>query len=292
MVLDLSLQFILNGLVTGAFYGLSALGLTLIFGMMKVINFAHGEFYMMGGILGYYLTTVLGLDFFLAISIVVAVVAAFGWVVDRVLIRPLRGKDILSSALVTIGLSIFLVNTFLVLAGTTPRRIETPFEAKPIFLGPVVITETRIFAVVVGVVALVLVHLLIRRTRLGKAMRATFQQTDAAALVGINIERIYGITFALGASMAAVSGVLLGSIFVAQPTVGGLISLKAFVVVILGGMGSFAGAVIGGLILGVTESLWGGFVSTGYQDVVGFALVILILLIRPYGLFQTHVERV
>src|SRR5690606_31578103 len=150
-----------------------------------------------------------------------------------VLIRPLRGKDILTTALVTIGLSIFLVNTFLVLAGTAPRKIETPFASKPLIFGPVVITEARVFAVCFGAAVIFAAHLLIQKTRLGKAMRATFQQKEAAALAGINVERIYGFTLALGAAMAAVSGVLLGSIFVAQPTVGGLISLKAFVVVIL-----------------------------------------------------------
>src|SRR5579883_2675822 len=122
-MLDLTLQFLVNGLVVGAFYALSALGLTLILGQMQVVNFAHGEFYMMGGIIAYYLTAGLGLDFFAAIVVVVVVMAAFGWLVDRALIRPLRGQDILSTALVTIGLSIFLVNTFLLLAGTAPRKI-------------------------------------------------------------------------------------------------------------------------------------------------------------------------
>jgi branched-chain amino acid transport system permease protein len=291
-MLDLTLQFLVNGLVVGAFYALSALGLTLILGQMQVVNFAHGEFYMMGGIIAYYLTAGLGLDFFAAIVVVVVVMAAFGWLVDRALIRPLRGQDILSTALVTIGLSIFLVNTFLLLAGTAPRKIATPFSTKPILLGPVVINEPRIFAVCVAAAAIAGTHLLIHHTRLGRAMRATFQNKEAAALVGIEVERIYGFTFALGTVMAAISGVLLGSIYVAQPTVGGLISLKAFVVVILGGMGSFAGAVFGGLILGVAESLWGGLVSAGYQDVIGFAFVIAILLVRPYGLFHAKVERV
>lgn len=291
-MLDLTLQFLVNGLVVGIFYALSALGLTLIFGLMEVVNFAHGEFYMMGGILAYWLATVLGINFFVTILLVIMLMAAFGWVVDRLLIRPLRGQDILSTALVTIGLSIFLVNTFLVVAGTAPRKIAAPFSTKPIFLGPVVINEPRIFAACIAVASIVAVHLMIRHTRLGKAMRATFQNKEAAALVGIEVERIYGFTFALGTAMAAISGVLLGSIYVAQPTVGGIVSLKAFVVVILGGMGSFAGAILGGLMLGIAESLWGGFVSTGYQDAIGFAFVIIVLLLRPQGLFHAHVERV
>jgi branched-chain amino acid transport system permease protein len=291
-MVELALQFIVNGLVTGAFYALSGLGLTLIFGMMKVVNFAHGEFYMLGGMLGYYFAGVVGLDYYLTIVIVVAAMGAFGWLVERGLIRPLRGKEILTTALATIGLSIFLVNTTLVIAGSTPQRIPTPFPSKPILLGPIVLNEARIFAVAIGAVAILAAHLLIRRTELGRAMRATFQQREAAALVGIDVERVYGITFALGTAMAALSGVLLCSIFAAQPTVGDLISLKSFVVVILGGMGSFAGAVVGGLLLGVAESLWGGFFATGYQDLVGFVFVILILLLRPQGLFKTEVARV
>lgn len=291
-MLDLALQFLVNGLVVGAFYALSALGLTLILGLMEVVNFAHGEFYMMGGIIAYYLTSVLGLDFFSSLAIVIIVMAGFGWLVDRVLIRPLRGQDILSTALVTIGLSIFLVNTFLLIAGTAPHKVATPFSPRPLLLGPVVINEPRLFAVAVAAAAIVGTHLLIHHTRIGGAMRATFQNKEAAALVGVEVERIYGFTFALGTVMAAISGALLGSIYVAQPTVGGLVSLKAFVVVILGGMGSFAGAILGGLILGVAESFWGGFVSAGYQDVIGFAFVIAILLVRPYGLFHAKAERV
>jgi branched-chain amino acid transport system permease protein len=134
-------------------------------------------------------------------------------------------------------------------------------------------------------------HLLIQRTKLGRAMRATFQDPMAAQLVGIRSNQVYAVTFALGAALAGVAGMLLGSIYVAQATIGGLVSLKAFVVVILGGMGSFAGAIVGGLILGVTEALWGGYVATGYVDAIGFGLVILMLLVRPYGLFSKQAER-
>jgi branched-chain amino acid transport system permease protein len=134
-------------------------------------------------------------------------------------------------------------------------------------------------------------HLLIRRTKLGRAMRATFQDAMAASLVGIRSNQVYAMTFALGAALAGVAGMLLGSIYVAQATIGGLVSLKAFVVVILGGMGSFAGAIVGGLILGIVEALWGGYIATGYVDAIGFALVIVMLVFRPYGLFSRQAER-
>ena len=283
---EAGLQFLVNGLVTGCFYALIALGLTLIFGMMGVVNFAHGEFFVLGGVFAYWFVALMGMPFWLAVILVVVVMALLGAAFDVTMVRPLRTAHILSSALVTIGLSIFLLNTTLLLFGPSPRAIETGFARKPILLGPVVLTEARVFAVVLGIVAIVLLHLLIQKTKLGRAMRATFQNRDAAALVGVNIEFIYTFTFAIGTAMAALAGALLGAIFVVHPSTAELATLKAFVVVILGGMGSFPGAVAGGLILGIVESLWGGYFSTGYQDVIGFVLVILILLFKPTGLFS------
>jgi branched-chain amino acid transport system permease protein len=269
-VLEAGLQFFVNGLVTGCFYALIALGLTLIFGMMGVVNFAHGEFFVLGGVFAYVFVALMGMPFWLAVILVVVAMGLIGALFDVLLVRPLRGAHILSTALVTIGLSIFLLNTTLVLFGPSPRAIETGFAKKPILIGSVVLTEARVFAMILGIVAIYLAHLLIRKTRLGRAMRATFQNRDAAALVGVNIELVYTFTFALGTAMAALAG-----------------AQKAFVVVILGGMGSFPGAVAGGLILGIVESLWGGFFSSGYQDVIGFVLVILLLLFKPTGLFST-----
>ena len=283
---EAGLQFLVNGLVTGCFYALIALGLTLIFGMMGVVNFAHGEFFVLGGVFAYWFVALMGMPFWLAVILVVVVMTLLGAAFDLLLVRPLRTAHILSSALVTIGLSIFLLNTTLLLFGPSPRAIETGFARKPILLGPVVLTEARVFAVVLGIAAIVLLHLLIHKTKLGRAMRATFQNRDAAALVGVNIEFVYTFTFAIGTAMAALAGALLGAIFVVHPNTADLATLKAFVVVILGGMGSFPGAVAGGLVLGIVESLWGGFFSTGYQDVIGFVLVILILLFKPTGLFS------
>lgn len=288
---DLFLQFVLNGLVNGTFYALSALGLTLIFGLMRLVNFAHGEFYMMGGLLGWSVTSLIGLDFFTGLVIVVAVMAAFGWLLDRFVIVRVRDKGPEPGILLTIGLAIFLTNTALLLVGTAPHKVVAPASSEPLILGPVIITKVRIFAVGMSILAIVGARLLIQKTKLGRAMRATFQDATAASLVGIDTASIYASTFALGSALAATSGMLLGSIYVAQASIGGLISLKAFVVVILGGMGNFAGAILGGLILGVAEALWGGYVQTGTVDIVGFALVILILFFRPYGLFSIRAER-
>jgi branched-chain amino acid transport system permease protein len=258
---------------------------------MRVVNFAHGEMYVIGGLLGWVLTGVVGLDFFTSLAVVVFGMGVAGWLIDRVLVSRVRDQDEEVGLLLMIGLSIFLANSALLVFGTTPRRVLSPFPTKPFFLGPVVVTQSRLFVVALCAALIVAAHLLIQKTALGQAMRATFQDAMAARLAGIRTEGIYGFTFGLGTALAGAAGTLLGSIYVAEPTNGGLISLKAFVVVILGGLGSFAGAITGGLILGVTEALWGGFVSTNSVDAIGFALVIVMLLVRPYGLFSKRGER-
>lgn len=289
--MDLFPQFLANGLVMGVFYALSALGLTLIFGLMRVVNFAHGEFYMLGGVSGWFVTNHLGLDFFSGLIVVAAFMAAVGWLVDRFLIERVRGQGEEPGVLLTIGLSIFLVNGTLLLVGPAPMKVAGAMAEGPLFFGPIAVTKLRLLAVAVGIALIVGAHLLIRRTRLGAAMRATFQDPMAASLAGIRTGHVYAATFALGCTLAALSGMLLASIYSAQASVGGLISLKSFVVVILGGMGSFAGAIAGGLLLGVAEAMWGGYVSMGMVDVIGFVLVILILLFRPQGLFSIRTER-
>jgi branched-chain amino acid transport system permease protein len=278
---DLFLQLSANGLVLGMFYALSALGLTLVFGLMRVVNFAHGELYVVGGLIGWTLTAVLGVNFFLALALVIIALAILGYVIDRLLIHWVRGQGEEPTILLTIGLSIFIGNTALLVVGTTPRTVASPFMSKPLFLGPVVLTQSRLMLVAICIGLIVSARLLIQKTRLGRAMRATFQDPMAAQLAGVRTGHIYGFTLALGSALAGAAGTLLGSIYVIEPTIGGVISLKAFVVVILGGMGSFAGAIAGGLILGLVEALWDGYVATGYVDAIGFALVIVMLLVRP-----------
>jgi branched-chain amino acid transport system permease protein len=284
-VLTEVLQQVINGLIMGSTYALTAVGLTMIFGMMHVVNFTHGEFYMLGGFFAFQLTALLQLNYYLSVALAILAVMAVGFVCERVLLAPLREKSIDTTVLVTIGLSIFLQNLALLYWGPTPKSIPLPFSNMPLRWGPMVLTWSRILAVVITFGLIVLVHLLIQKSLLGKAMRATFQEKDAARLAGIDVERIYALTFTLGAGLAAGAGALLGSIFLIYPSMGNIAILKAFIVVILGGMGNFLGAIAGGLILGVAEGLGAGFVSSGYKDAIGFVLVILILMFRPSGLF-------
>lgn len=289
--MDFFLQLVANGLVTGSFYALSALGLTLILGLMRVVNFAHGEFYMLGGVLGWWVTTQLGIGFLPGLLLVALLMGGFGWLVDRVLIERIRNQGEEPGILLTIGLSIVLSNAALLAFGTAPLKIEGPVANAPLFVGPVVLTKLRLLAMVACALLIFAVHRMIRHTAMGRAMRATFQDAMAARLVGISTANVHAATFALGTVIAALAGMLLGSIYSTQVGIGGLVSMKAFVVVILGGMGSFAGAILGGLILGLVEALWGGYVATGWVDIVGFVIVILTLLLRPYGLFSQRTER-
>ena len=274
-----------NGAIIGSAYGLMGVGLTLIFGLMNVVNFAHGELYMLGAFFVYSLVAILQLNYFFSIILGMGGVLVFGGIIERLTIKPIRNAPILMTALVTIGLSIFLKNTALVIWGGVPKKIPNPFPPASLKLGYVYVTQPRIFALLLTIGVIILLHYLIRKTKLGKAMRATFENKDAAALMGIRVDRIYLYTFAIGSVVAAMAGILLGTIYLVYPTMGELAVLKAFIIVIMGGMGNFVGAFFSGIILGISESLGAGFISTGYKDAVGFVIVILVLLFRPQGLF-------
>jgi branched-chain amino acid transport system permease protein len=279
------LQHLLNGLVLGGTYALLGIGLTLIFGLMNVVNFAHGEFYTLGAYLTFAGASMLRLDFLLAVAAAILGGGLAGAACERVLLRPLAGESIDTTMLATIGLWIVLQNGELLAWGGVARSIAHPFPTRPVVLGPVSLAPLRLAVLGAALVLIMGAHLLIHRTSLGVAMRATFQDRETAALMGIEIGRIRTLTFAVGSGLAAAAGALLGPIFLVYPAMGDLAALKAFAVVILGGLGSFAGATLGGLLLGVAEELGAGYVSSGYRDAVGFVIIILVLLFRPAGLF-------
>jgi branched-chain amino acid transport system permease protein len=288
---DQLLQHLLNGLLLGSTYALLGIGLTLVFGLMNVVNFAHGEFYTLGAYAAFAALAAARVDFFVAIPLAIAVGALGGAACERVLLRPLRGESIDTTMLVMIGLWIAMQNAELLAWGGVAKSVPTPFATQPLVLGPVSVAPLRVFVFAVSVVLIAGAHLVLTRTRLGRAMRATFQDREVAALMGVRIERVHTVTFAFGAGLAAAAGALLGPVFLLYPSMGDLASLKAFSVVILGGLGNFAGAALGGLVLGIAEELGAGYVSSGYRDAVGFVMIVVMLLFRPAGLF-TRAERV
>jgi branched-chain amino acid transport system permease protein len=288
---DELLQHLVNALILGSTYALLGIGLTLIFGIMRVVNFTHGELYALGAYAVFFLEVSLGVNFFLALVLAVIVGCAVGAAIEFVLLRPLLDADIDTTMLVMIGAWIVMQNTELLYWGGVSKAVMTPFPEEPLQIGPVFVSWLRLFVLVVALILIGATYALINRTKLGKAMRATFQDRDTAALMGVNIKGIYTATFAIGSGLAAAAGALLGPVFLVTPSMGDLASLKAFAIVILGGLGNITGATLGGFILAFVEEIGAGYISSGYRDAMGFLIIIIVLLFKPTGLFA-RAERI
>ncbi len=278
-------QHLLNATILGGTYALLGIGLTLIFGIMRLVNFTHGELYAFGAYCVYALVMLLGVNFFLALVLAMVLGAALGAAIELLLLSRLRGADIDTTMLVMIGAWIAMQNTEQFVWSGVAHSITNPFPSEPFVLGPLSVSWNRVYVFAIALLLIGATYYLVNRTRLGKAMRATFQDRDTAALMGIRIDRIHTATFALGSSLAAAAGALLGPVFVVAPTMGDLAASKAFAIVILGGLGNITGATLGGFILAFVEEIGAGYISSGYRDAMGFVLIILILLVRPTGLF-------
>ena len=289
--MDQLLQHLVNAVVLGGTYALLGIGLTLIFGIMRVVNFTHGELYAFGAYTVYLVAAALGLNFFLGLVVAVVAGMLLGAMIEIALLRPMRAADIDTVMVVMIGAWIVMQNTELLVWGGVAKAIVTPFPDTPLVIGPVSISWLRVFVLAAALLLILGAYVLIHRTKLGKAMRATFQDADAAALMGVHIKGIHTATFAIGSGLAAAAGALLGPVFLVTPTMGDLASLKAFAIVILGGLGNITGATIGAFILALVEELGAGYVSSGYRDAMGFLIIIVVLLFRPTGLFA-RAERI
>lgn len=285
---SLFLQQVLNGLIVGSIYSLIAIGLTMIFGVMKISNFAHGDYAMVGAYTAIFLMAWIPgwLGWVGSLLAAAALVGSLGIVTERLVFRPLlnRWTDI-DIIMVSIGLFILLENLSQLFFGATPRMIQDPFGGASIRLGIASTSLLRLFCLIFSVVTIAVLQVFLTRSKLGVAIRATSQNRFAAQLMGININLIYRLTFAVGAAMAGIGGVLYGTLFAVFPLMGGMPTLKAFAVTIMGGMGSIRGAIFGGFILGIAEALGGNYISMQYKNAIGFVIIILVLLIRPSGLF-------
>lgn len=284
----LFLQQVLNGLIVGSIYSLIALGLTMIFGVMRISNFAHGDYTMVGAYVAIFVTALIpGWPGWIgAVFAAAVVVGGLGIVTERFVFRPLmtRWTDI-DTIMVSIGLFILLENLAQLFFGATPRMIDDPFNNATVNLGLVSTSLLRLFCFGFSVVCILLLQAFLSRSRMGVAIQATSQSRYAAQLMGININYVYMLTFAMGTALAGIGGVLYGTLFAVHPLMGALPTLKAFVVTILGGMGNIRGAIFGGFILGVAEALGGSYISMEYRNSIGFVIIILVLLVRPTGLF-------
>ena len=284
------LQLTANGLLLGGIYALNAMGLTLIFGVMEIINFAHGEFLMLAMYATFYVAVSLGLDPYVSIIIVAPLFFGIGLLFQRFMIEPLLDAQEIAQIFATVGLSIVLANAALFFFSADYHTVRTSYSLESFDISDVYLGYTRVFAfVTVCIVALVL-YLFMKKSYLGRAIRATAQDRTAAALMGVNVRRVYMVTTGLGLACVGVTGAVLSPVFSVFPSVGVQFGLIAFVVVVLGGMGNLAGAFFGGLIIGLVEAFSGFFLDPALKTVVYFVVFILILLLKPSGLFGSTVR--
>lgn len=305
--MDIFLQQLVNGIVLGSIYALVALGYTMVYGILGLINFAHGEVVMIGAMVA--LTAVQLLvgsgvalpgPLIAALGLLVAmpVCMALGYAIERVAYRPLRAAPRLAALITAIGVSIVLQNAAMIVWGRHYHSFPALLPAAPHALAGATVSELQIFIVLLAAAIMAGLLALVHRTRLGRAMRATSQNPEVAALMGVNINTVISLTFVIGSALAAVAGIMVAAYYgIAHYFMGFMLGLKAFTAAVLGGIGNIAGAMLGGLLLGVIESLGagyigpltGGFLGSHYQDVFAFVVLILVLVFRPSGLLGERV---
>lgn len=287
--MDLFLQQLLNGLTLGSIYGLVALGLTLVYGILHIPNFAHGALYMVGAYAAYIVMVDWGGNYWVAMAFAAGVVAVLAVTCERLVFNPLRHAPPIHDKIAAIGIMMFLEALVQMYWGAEFRRMPTPYTAILEF-GGVIVPAQRLL-IIVGAFSLMLaLHLYLKKTITGSTIVAMAQNREGASLVGIDATRVAMLTFAISGALAAVGATLYAPINLVYPAMGHLLIMKAFVIIVLGGMGSIPGAIIGGLIIGFAEALGGYYISTDYKDLIAFALLIIILSVRPTGLFTKGVR--
>ena len=282
--MNLFFQQLMSGLTLGSIYGLVALGLTLVYGILHIPNFAHGALYMVGAFLSFMFMTELGLHYWIAMVLSAVMVAALAMICERLVFHPLRHAPPIHDKIAAIGILLFLEAVVQMLWGADFRRMPTPYMGIMNFDG-LIIPEQRALIVFGALLLVVLLQWFLRKTVTGSTIIAMAQSREGAFLVGIDANRVAMITFAISGALAAVAATLFAPINLIYPAMGHLVIMKAFVIIILGGMGSIPGAIIGGMIIGFAEAFGGFYFSTAYKDVIAFGLLVLILSIRPQGLF-------
>ena len=275
-------QALTNGLIIGLLYLLMAIGFTLVFGVMRVVNFAHGEFYMLGAFLAYVCVTRLQLPFLAAVLATFAVTLVAGWIIEVLVLKGFRGNE-LNGMISTIGLAMVLQNGALLVFGPDPQSMP-PVAQGVVSLGPIVLPMSRLYVVAFSIAVLVLLYLFLMRSKGGRALRAVVQDTEIASAQGIRSHLMYPLGFGIGVALAAVAGALMAPVFSVSPSIGSTPLLKAFIVVILGGLGSIPGAALASLLLGVVERAANTFMSSSMSAMLLFGFVILMLIFRPSGL--------
>jgi branched-chain amino acid transport system permease protein len=279
-------QQLINGISLGSIYALIALGYTMVYGIIKLINFAHGDIYMVGAYIGFFAISVGHFSIVPALIISMVVTGFLGMLVERLAYKPLRQAPRISVLITAIGVSFFLEYTSMYFVSPQPRTFPAVMESTAYHVGAFIINGQQLLIFAITVILMVLLTYIVQYTKIGKAMRAVSFDTETAQLMGIDANRIISVTFGIGSALAAAGGVLVGVYYNSiDPLMGIMPGLKAFVAAVLGGIGSLPGAMTGGIILGVVEALVSGFISSTFRDAAAFAILILVLLFRPSGIF-------
>ncbi len=278
------LQQLINGISLGSVYALVALGYTMVYGIIKLINFAHGDVFMLGAVFGYFAITMFGLSFYPALIVSMVICAALGVVMERIAYKPLRNSHRVASLMTAVGLSLFFQNFTVYRIGAQPKAFPRSAPVNWNVFG-VNISSRQVLILATAVVLMIALHFIVQKTKMGKAMRAVSFDRDAAMLMGINVNNTISFTFAIGSALAGAAGVLVGQYYgVVNPLMGTLYGLKAFVAAVLGGIGILPGAMLGGLFLGLAETGVSAIGYSTFRDAVAFAILIIILIFKPAGI--------
>jgi branched-chain amino acid transport system permease protein len=284
MTLNVLMQAIISGILVGGVYALIGIGLTIIFGVMRVINFAHGELMMVGMYMTYFLFTLTGIDPFVSIIITIPLMFVFGGILQKVFINRIIGTLPQNQILLTIGLGLIMSNSVMLAFTSDYKILTTSYSSSSVSIAGISISEPLTISFLITAVITAALYWFLMKTDTGQAMRATSQDREAAQLMGINVQRMSILAFGLGASLAGTAGALISPTYYIFPQVGSAFTLKAFVIVVLGGMGSVIGATLGGIIIGVVESVGAVTISSDWKDVLVFTIFLLVLLVKPSGL--------
>jgi branched-chain amino acid transport system permease protein len=278
-------QTLISGLFLGGIYALIAMGLTLMYGVMGIVNFAHGEFLTLGWYICFWAFTLDGIDPYIALPLAAVLMFVVGLAIQAVVIQPVLKAPFLNQILLTLGLSTAIVGAAQFFWGAQPRTILVSYARAGMMIGGVVVSYPRLVAFIVSVVVAVLLYLFLNRTKTGKAIRACAQSRPGARLMGIDVQRMFMLTTGIGASLTGIAGALLGPTYPFMPTTGGNFGFTAFVIVVLGSMGDFIGAFVASIIIGLAEAFGGLWLGDDVKQVVSMGIFVLVLLFRPQGLF-------
>jgi len=287
------MQQLINGITLGSIYALISLGYTMVYGIIKLINFAHGDIFMVGAYIAYLSVTYLKLGLIPSLIVSMIFCSILGMLIEKFAYKPLRNSPRISALITAIGVSLLLENLMQIIMGADSRVFPRLVAEKNyhLFQGRIVVNNKQIYLLIITVLLMIILNFVVKKTKIGKAMRAVSQDMDAARLMGINVDTTISYTFAIGSALAAAAGVLVGLYYnTINPLMGVLPGLKAFIAAVFGGIGIIPGAMLGGFSLGIIETLVSGYSSSMYKDAVAFALLILILIIKPSGLLGKNIK--